>query len=108
MESTSAAPPSLVAFAKGSVARALARPFVWFLSAIPKELGPVAGTGVLEADGATKPALGLGLIEAASAPTFALRPHHCGSAMVAMALQPDSASSVPEMAAGAGPQTKEK
>ena len=48
------------------------------------------------------------LIEAASAPTFALRPHHCGSAMVAMALQPDSASSVPEMTAGAGPHTKEK
>ena len=108
MESTSAAPPADDAFAKGSVVSAFARPFVWLRSASSKELGPVAGSGVLEAEGATKPALGLALGEAASAPRAVFRPHHCGSATVAMASQPVTESSVPEMTAAASPHTKEK
>ena len=53
----------------------------------------------------TAPTLGLGLAEAASAPTAVFRPHHCGSATVAVRSQPDASTLLDCTAAGAGPHT---
>ena len=66
------------------------------------DAGPESGDTEGEGDGAA-PVLGLGLAEAASAPTAVVAPHHCGSATVAERLH--VAASEPERIAGAGPHT---
>ena len=55
-------------------------------SAAETEIGPDMGDGV--GDGGTYPGVGLGLADAASCPTAVLRPHHCGSATVAVRSHP--------------------
>jgi hypothetical protein len=55
-------------------------------------MGPDSGDG--DGEGATYPCDGLGLADAASCPTAAFRPHHCGSAIVATRSHP-SASTFP-------------
>ena len=64
--------------------------------------GPDSGDAEGEGVGAA-PLLGLGLAEAASAPTAVVAPHHWGSATVAERLQ--VAASEPDRIEGAGPHT---
>ena len=61
------------------------------------------GAEVCDAQAGVAPALGLGLAEAASAPTAAFRPHHCGSATVTKRSQPEASRTLDVTLAGAGP-----
>ena len=59
--------------------------------------------GDAETHAGVAPTLGLGLAEAASAPTAVFRPHHCGSATVATRSQPEASRRLEVTLAGAGP-----
>ena len=59
------------------------------------------GDGV--GDGGMYPGVGLGLADAASCPTAVLKPHHCGSATVAVRSQPVAPKELLVSDAGAGP-----
>jgi hypothetical protein len=72
-------------------------------SATATETGPDSGDG--DGEGAMYPCDGLGLADAASCPTAAFRPHHCGSATVAVRTQPVASTELVSDA-GAGPHVK--
>ena len=94
----------------------MAGPFCSDLSADstagPGRLEPVdVGVGKAKEAGSGEgdheaPTLGLGLADAASWPTAVLRPHHCGSATVAVRSQPEAPTLVLVNDAGAGPHVK--
>jgi hypothetical protein len=72
----------------------------------PVDVGVGRATEAGKGDGDHEaPKLGLGLADAASRPMAVLRPHHCGSATVAVRTQPVASTELVSDA-GAGPHVK--